>query len=228
MICKIMKIGLRKIRVMKNNLITLTIMWFSIILLSILFAFIGNYQYPQAVQFTGIPARDLYVELPEITHETTVELIEITRSGEEYQPVLVTYKRMELTSLGNYYITSYCPAECGGSWMTASGATCHRASYDYRLSEPTTCAISRSIHSFGDTFYIPAFDRTFVAEDTGSAVKGKHLDLFYEDYSDVCSFPTGYYEVFKVDWIEETVVVSEEELKHLSEQGVLEYYHDKN
>ena len=140
---------------------------------------------------------------------------EMKRVESSYQTVLITYEEMELTSLGTYYITAYCPAECGGSWMTASGATCHRASYDYRISEPTTCAIDRNLHGFGSEFYIKEFDRTFVAEDTGSGVKGKWLDLFYEEYGDVLSFPTGYYEVFEVEWVTVTKAVTEEELKEI-------------
>ena len=113
-------------------------------------------------------------------------------------------------SLGWYFITAYCPSECGWNgdddsligWYTASGEICHRADWEHRLTEPTTCAISRSIHSFGDLFYIEEFDRVFIAEDTGSAVQGRHLDLFYEDYDDVLSFPTGYYEVFSVEYEE--------------------------
>lgn len=197
-----------------------------------LFVFIGTYETPKETQFTGVPARDLWVELPKFSPTPTpiiIEEIEI-----EPQVILITYKRMELTSLGNYYITSYCPSECGynGSnyptgWMTASDTICHRASYDYRLSEPTTCAIDRKLHKFGTEFYIPYFDRTFVAEDTGSVVKGKHLDLFYEEYSDVCSFPTGYYEVFAVEWVEETAAVTEEELKWMQEMGLTEYFKDR-
>ena len=119
----------------------------------------------------------------------------------------ITVKVMYKESLGYYYITSYCPYECGGSWSTASGSTCHRANYQDRYSEPTTCAIDRNLHSFGDLFYIEEFDRVFVAEDTGSAVKNKHLDLFYIDYSDVLSFPTGYYEVYSVYYEEITLEV---------------------
>ena len=148
-------------------------------------------------------------------YEWPVFLKEMKRVESSYQTVLITYEEMELTSLGTYYITAYCPAECGGSWMTASGTTCHRASYAYRISEPTTCAIDRSLHSFGSEFYIKEFDRTFVAEDTGSGVKGKWLDLFYEEYGDVLSFPTGYYEVYKVEWVTVTKAVTEEELKEI-------------
>ena len=121
---------------------------------------------------------------------------------------------MHTTSIGTYYITAYCPSECGWNgdpdnltgWYTASGEICHRADHEDRLTEPTTCAIDRHYHSFGDMFYIAEFDRVFVAEDTGSGVVGKHLDLFYEDYySDVVPFPTGYYEVFSVEY--ETITI---------------------
>ena len=116
----------------------------------------------------------------------------------------ITYTDIEYEYLGTYFITAYCPAECGGSWETASGATCHRSDEADRFYEPTTCAIDRNLHSFGDLFYIEEFDRVFVAEDTGSAVKGKHLDLFYEDYDDVRYFPTGYYTVYTVKYVEKT------------------------
>lgn len=108
---------------------------------------------------------------------------------------------MKLTSLGTYYITGYTSSECGGSTTTASGATCHKASYEDRLTEPTTCAIDQKLHDFGDLFYIAEFDTVYVAEDTGSAVKGKHLDLYYFDseYSQVLQI-TGYYEVFSVEY----------------------------
>lgn len=121
----------------------------------------------------------------------------------------VTITVMQLESLGWYFITAYCPSECGWNgdnypvgWTTASGEICHRADWEHRYSEPTTCAISRSVHSFGEYFYIEEFDRVFISEDTGPGVQGKHLDLFYEDYDSVLSFPTGYYEVFSVEYEE--------------------------
>ena len=131
--------------------------------------------------------------------------------SEEYND---TYIIIHKESLGYYYLTAYCPHECGyieysdgtdnfpAGWRTASGEICHRADWENRLWEPTTCAISRSYHSFGDLFYIEEFDRVFVAEDTGPGVQGKHLDLFYETYEEMSAFPTGYYEVYSV-WYEE-------------------------
>ena len=209
---------------MKHNLFTLSIIVMSLILMIILFLVIDS---NKPVEFVDISEVSMYVELPEFYDFVPETKDYVDYVEEMYKPVIVHYRRMELVSLGKYFITAYCPYECGGSWSTASGATCHRACDNYRLSEPTTCAISRSVHGFGDEFYIKEFDRTFVAEDTGPGVQGRHLDLFYEDYSEVLAFPTGYYEVFAVEWVEETVVVTEEDLKFLKEMGATEYFIEK-
>lgn len=112
---------------------------------------------------------------------------------------------MELTSLGTYYVTGYTSIECGGSTMTASGATCHKATEANRIIEPTTCAIDPALHDFGDLFYIAEFDRVYIAEDTGSAVKGKHLDLYFwdDEYGYALSI-TGKYTVYAVEFVEGT------------------------
>ena len=164
------------------------------------------------------------ISLSEIPQPTRIEL-QVTGGG--FMPYKLTYKEMELTYLGRYFITAYCPDECGGSWSTSSGEICHRADYEHRLSEPTTCAISRSVHSYYEEFYLPDFDRTFVAEDTGSGVRGCHLDLFYIDYEDVLSFPTGYYDCYGIEWVEVTVIVTEEDHDYLKTIPPLEYYRKK-
>lgn len=131
----------------------------------------------------------------------------------------VTVTIINKESLGWYFITAYNPWECGyveysdgsdnfpSGWVTASGEICHRADWEDRLTDPTTCAVDPSLHSiWGDTFfYIEEFDRVFVAEDTGSGVKGKHLDLFYDE--DISGFPTGYYEVYSVEYEEVTIII---------------------
>ena len=131
------------------------------------------------------------------------------KSGYSHDGKVTTYTIMHKDYIGTYFITAYCPSECGYNgenyptgWTTASGEICHRADWEDRLWSPTTCAIDRNIHGFGDMFYIEEFDRVFVAEDTGPGVNGRHLDLFYEEYDDVISFPTGYYDVYSV-WYEE-------------------------
>lgn len=111
--------------------------------------------------------------------------------------------KMVLTSLGTYYITGYTSWELNGSVQTASGAICHKAdSIEDSLNNPTTCAIDPSLHDFGDVFYLEGFGY-FIAEDTGSAILGKHIDLYYgltyEDNQEALTI-TGYYEVFSVEY----------------------------
>lgn len=138
----------------------------------------------------------------------------------EYQTIQDTIDTLEfptvdvvLTSLGNYYITGYTSIECGGSTITASGATVHKA--DSSITNPTTCAIDPALHDFGDIFYLEEFGY-YVAEDTGSAVKGKHLDLYFHDdeYNYALSI-TGKYEVFAVEYVYGTELASKYSIKEL-------------
>ena len=127
-------------------------------------------------------------------------------------------EEMVLTSLGTYYITGYTSIECGGSTTTASGATCHKGN-------PTTCAIDPKLHDFGDLFYIAEFDQVYVAEDTGSAVKGKHLDLYFwdDEYNYALSI-TGYYEVFAVEYVYGEELASKYNIQALvAKEGGLEW-----
>lgn len=131
------------------------------------------------------------------------------------------YCTVEGDYLGYFFITAYCPYECGYieyadgtdnfpcGWVTATDTICYRADEEHKLTEPTTCAADpRFFHvgaEDGQLFYLPDFSRVFTAQDTGSAVLGLHLDLFYEDYGDVLNFPTGYYPVYSAEIITHTV-----------------------
>lgn len=173
----------------------------------------------------GFTPKDFICPIPTSTPQSPTptpipkEVIFYQDLEDSISSIEVSYTQIEYEYLGTYYITAYCPEECGwngdpdnlNGWYTASGEICHRSDWENRLYEPTTCAISRSVHSFGDLFYIPDFDRVFVAEDTGSAVQGKHLDLFYETIEDVWSFPTGYYPVYSVEYVTITISGKEKE-----------------
>ena len=156
---------------------------------------------PDPIVFDDYRALDMAVSLPknekvEPTPEITSDLIEKEEQDlSEYDSYL-----LELEPLGKYYITAYSPQETG-SWQTASGIKLHRASFENRYTEPTTCAVDPKLHKIGKNgvkFYIEEFDRVFIAQDTGSAVKGKHLDLAYTDLKSVKSFPTGKYQTYRV------------------------------
>lgn len=51
-----------------------------------------------------------------------------------------------------------------------------------------TIAVDPSVIPYGTKVYIPQFDMTFVAEDTGSAIRGNKIDIFMPDSSKVDSW----------------------------------------
>lgn len=93
-------------------------------------------------------------------------------------------------SLGRYYITAYNHLETG-SKITASGKTCHEGLI-------TTCAADPRYHKFGE--YLEIDGRLYVVEDTGSAVKRRHIDLYFANYKSMAKYGSNYQEIYKVSW----------------------------
>ena len=113
-------------------------------------------------------------------------------------PILCT--DMVLDDCFKVFITGYCSCvQCCGweTGMTASGEYVHRADDFNRIREPSSCAIDLNHFSFGDVFYIPSEDRTYIAEDTG-AFRGMWLDLYQYSHDDVRAFNTRYEYVYAV------------------------------
>ena len=95
-------------------------------------------------------------------------------------------------SIGRYYITAYNHKETG-SKMTASGSICHEGTV-------TTCAadVWGGYFKFGD--YIEVGNRLYRVEDTGSAVKKKHIDLYFASYSDMARYGSNYQTIYRVSF----------------------------
>ena len=92
--------------------------------------------------------------------------------------------------IGRYYITAYNHLETG-SKLTASGKTCHEGTI-------TTCAADPRYHKFGE--YLEIDGRLYVVEDTGSAVKKKHIDLYFASYKKMVRYNSNYQQIYKVTW----------------------------
>lgn len=90
--------------------------------------------------------------------------------------------------IGRYYITAYSHVETG-SRITAFGAKVHQGTI-------TTAAadVPKYFH-FGD--YVEVDGRIYRIEDTGSAVKKRHLDLYEPDMKKLNSY-TSYKQVYRV------------------------------
>jgi 3D (Asp-Asp-Asp) domain-containing protein len=87
----------------------------------------------------------------------------------------------KLVYLGNFKYTYYCderrPHVCGGSGVTASGAP---------TKVGTTIAVDRNMIPLGTTVYIQGVGFR-VAQDTGGAVKGKHIDILVKGHQEALS-----------------------------------------
>jgi len=90
--------------------------------------------------------------------------------------------------LGKYYITAYSHVETG-SRITASGAKVHQGTIT------TAAADVPKYFRFGD--YVEVDGRIYRIEDTGSAVRKRHLDLYEPDMKKLNSY-TSYKQVYRV------------------------------
>lgn len=136
---------------------------------------------------------------PEMRPEITEHIEAMKKATEQ---ITITVEEYELESLGTYFITAYCScSRCCGIYAhgeTASGVTVHRADEFNRKREPTTAAIDPRLHGFEELIYVPSEDRIYITEDTGSAVKGHHIDLYQDDHWTVQGYNTRYEEIYSV------------------------------
>lgn len=166
---------------------------------------------------------DMYAEFPILTPTPTPEPIlpscidDVREIRRRMGEVTTTKTRLILGNEYRMFITAYCSAECGGSVTTSSGATVHREDDPY---EPTTCAIDRRYFRYGDLFYVPSEDRVYIAEDTGSAVKGMHLDLFQNSMSEVRGYNTRYETCYRCHFEEYEVILSNYDIREDIAGGV--------
>lgn len=95
-------------------------------------------------------------------------------------------------SLGSFRITHYCPCfYCCGSWAggnTASGT---------RPTPGRTIAVDPGVIPLGTRVIING--QIYVAEDTGSSIKGKKIDIFVGNHSTALASGVYYAEVYLAD-----------------------------
>lgn len=86
-----------------------------------------------------------------------------------------------------YLLSAYCPCyECSEGYgnMTATGK---------RAVEGRTIAVDPDVIEYGTTVYID--NKPYIAEDCGTLVKGKHIDIYFDCHSKVDAFGKKYAEV---------------------------------
>ena len=115
--------------------------------------------------------------------------VERRKAEEEAKRKAEEAKKPKLSSLGTFKLTAYCKcSKCCGKWAggkTASGTT------------PTagrTIAVDTSVIPFGTKVVING--NTYTAEDTGSAIKGNKIDVYFSSHQAALNFGRQSAEVF--------------------------------
>ena len=96
--------------------------------------------------------------------------------------------------IGRFKLTAYCPcSKCSGTWgkQTATGTT---------ATEGRTVGVDPDIVEYGTELYIDGVG-VRIAEDTGSGVNSKHIDIFMDSHSDCLEFGVKYADVYIVQEI---------------------------
>ena len=160
--------------------------------------------------FGSAPRHEWWNDLEPIKEPIELEAVnEVYELQDTIRGLDIHYKTIKTKYLGKYFVTAYCPEECGGSWKTSSGATCH---YSEDPLEATTCAIDRSIHGYNEILMIEG--KLYRTEDTGPGVKGYWIDCFVETMSEVHAWDTGYKSVYSVSYENHLVTGKERKERH--------------
>ena len=86
--------------------------------------------------------------------------------------------------------TAYTGSPAEGGDMTYIGTKCR---------EGYTIAVDPKVIPLGTRVYIPQFGKIFVAEDTGSAIKGNKIDIFMNSYAKAMEWGIRYIDIIILD-----------------------------
>ena len=152
--------------------------------------------------------------------KNTLPALEIIRRAEDLP---ISFQTLEYDYIGIFYITAYSDMETFCR-ETASGEEVHYSESNF---EPTTCAIDRSLFSFYEIIAVGDGEdrKVYITEDTGSAVIGRHVDVYRETLVEVQNFPTSYQPVYYVRYVDHKITTKERRLIHELNNN---YLHDRS
>ena len=105
-------------------------------------------------------------------------------------------------SLGEFKLTAYCSCEkCCGKWALnrpkdENGKDIVYGSTGAILVAGTSIAVDPSVIPYGSQVEING--HTYIAQDTGGAIKGNRIDVYFDSHQDALNFGVQYAEVFLI------------------------------
>lgn len=131
----------------------------------------------------------------QLTHQSELksELKQELKQEEKQEP------KQEWKSLGEFKITAYCSCrKCCGVWaknrpLDENGKEIVYTASGERAEVCKTIAVDTSVIPFGTEVKIG--DTVYTAQDTGSAVKGNVIDIYFDSHEDAVKHGAKYLEV---------------------------------
>ena len=141
------------------------------------------------------PAASVEESAPTIITAPSVSARETEAPREPVQPI-----EPELIELGTFKTTAYCTCvKCCGIWSQEHPS---RVGTDYVQKTasgtiPTagrTVAVDTNLISYGTVLIIDGHE--YIAEDTGSAVKGNVIDIYFDSHEDALEYGVQYKTIY--------------------------------
>lgn len=135
-----------------------------------------------------------------VTESATELETERVTPESETQAETTALDESEYISLGEYKLTAYCACEkCCGAYALnrptdKDGNTIVYTASMAEAKQGVTVAADTSIHPFGTVLLIGGNEYT--VQDRGGAVKGKHIDIYFDSHEEARAFGLQYGEVF--------------------------------
>lgn len=111
-------------------------------------------------------------------------------------------EEQKLVSLGDFRLTAYCSCEkCCGKWALnrpkdENGKDIVYGSTGSILAAGASIAVDPSVIPYGSQVEING--HTYTAHDTGGAIQGNRIDVYFDNHQDALNFGVQYAEVFLI------------------------------
>lgn len=123
-------------------------------------------------------------EMEVIAYDPVVSIPSGTTSGGSSPQYTYADENGSYISLGEFELTAYCPCPiCCGIYSNMENPTTASGT---RATQGRTIATDTKIIPFGSKVVING--KIYTAEDTGSAIKGNRIDIFYESHTEALYF----------------------------------------
>lgn len=148
----------------------------------------------EALEMEAMGPDGIAIYDPDYQGAPTLEIPETTVAAGSNVQYTYADENGTYASLGEFELTAYCPCPiCCGIYSNMTNPTTASGT---RATQGRTIATDTSIIPFGSKVVING--KIYTAEDTGSAIKGKRIDIFFESHTEALHFGRQRAEVFLV------------------------------